>query len=256
MTLHDIFSSLGLSDRETSVFLKMLDTGPQTVGALSKSMDMPRSTGQFVMDKLVEMSLVQEFEGSGVKMYRCVTPRDILRVFNAKKKKIAQALVEYGEEIPSLEKSQFKSGPVPNVQWAQGKEAITQRVLYMYSWHAENKLQYFMYNPDILYRTASHLLNKEDYKNSTVVYEEMITDSACAREHKETFKDVPGVNITILPIEFSFTSDVSVVGDEVVMCVLDDAESDFLNIRAKNAQLARQIESMFAYVKKAVKESK
>lgn len=252
MTLHDIFSSLGLSHRETSVFLKMLDTGAQTVGSLSKTMSMPRSTGQFVIQKLVDMNLVQEFEGSGVKMYRCVPPKDILRVFNARKKKMTQALSEYEKEVSKLEKEQYKQGELPSVQWAEGKEAVTQRIVFVYGDHAENKEQFFMYNPDVMYKTASHIFDKEGYKDSKVTYHELVTDSPSVRAYKESFKDVPGVNITILPSSFSFTSDVSVVGDEVGMCVMDDSEADYLNIRLRNAQLATQMESIIRYIQKNV----
>lgn len=254
MTIRDIFEKIGLSDREISVFIKLLELGPQTVGVLSKTMDMPRSTGQFIIDKLEDTGLVQVSEGKGVKTYRCVDPRDIVKVFQQRRNRLRTALGEFRERIEDLEEMEYREkGPLPAVQWIEGKDAVTQRLVYLSDRHGDPGSQCLIFDPATTYAIAPHLCDPTQYEESDTDYRELVPDTPFSREYIAKFKGVPKSAIKLLPPEFKFTSNVSVMdGRELRMSVMEDSEADFLSIRLENEQITQQVQSIFNYLWKAV----
>ncbi|MBT3304684.1 TrmB family transcriptional regulator [Candidatus Woesearchaeota archaeon] len=99
--MKDALSNLGLSERESSVYLALLELGQTTTGPLSKKSSIPNSKIYEVLNSLEEKGLVSWVLKNNAKHFQPSPPEKILELFDEKRKRIK-------EEIDNLKKLETK----------------------------------------------------------------------------------------------------------------------------------------------------
>ena len=97
----ELFSEIGLTKSETSVYFALLELGSSTTGIIIKKAGIASGKAYLILDKLISKGLVTYSIASGVKNFQAKDPERILdyieekqEILEVKKKKIAKIIPE------------------------------------------------------------------------------------------------------------------------------------------------------------------
>lgn len=123
--LHSSLLSLGLSDKESSVYLALLELGRSTVSKISRKADVNRATGYVILDSLVNMGLAHISGKEPKQEYTAESPDNLVRLLREKKTK-AEAALATAEALALELKSIQKKEDRPQVKFYEGVEGLKQ----------------------------------------------------------------------------------------------------------------------------------
>jgi len=111
-----LLTSLGLSEKETALYLALLELGTAEVADIARAAEVKRSTSYLLLEGLASKGFVAPQEGSG-RMYRAEDPQKILAYQKTKVSQLEQAL-------PGLLGLASHSQLKPGTRFFTGKEGI------------------------------------------------------------------------------------------------------------------------------------
>lgn len=92
MTDTDIFKELGFTERETKVYIALLELGVTTVGPIATKTKLQHSKVYETLDKLIEKGLVSYILISKTKHFRASEPKEILNLLDDRKRRFKEVL--------------------------------------------------------------------------------------------------------------------------------------------------------------------
>lgn len=107
----------GLSNKETKIYIKLLEFGLATSERLSKATGIPRSTVYDILKSLTHKGLAGSVIKEGVNFFEAADPTKLIEVLQEKEKKIKEA-------IPLLEQLKKSRIEKPTVTFYEGKEGL------------------------------------------------------------------------------------------------------------------------------------
>ena len=131
----ELFSALGLEEREQKLYLALAEVGKGTAQLLSKKCSLPRTTTYFALGRLMEMGLVVEEHKKRTTYYSPQPPTAFQRLVDREEEKVRArrtAADELVKILPPFFKSKLYS--VPTVEFYEGRERIKD-MLYTYLPH-------------------------------------------------------------------------------------------------------------------------
>lgn len=208
--LKDLFTRLGLSQKEMDVFLQLLELGAKPVSVLAKHLGMPRSSTYLVLDKLKKLNLVDEFERMGVKYVKCIPARNLDDVLKSREREIEHTRYMLAERMPELEALESKLSITPKVRFIEGADAV----LHMYGEIFKHESFCAFFDPSSVKRIEdrSHYQMPKYIGQTGGMARELAVHSADAFEYKELFEN-ENHHIKILPQHMHFTSDFIITKD-------------------------------------------
>lgn len=117
--------SLGLSDKESSVYLALLELGRSTVSKISRKAEVNRATGYVILDSLVNMGLAHISGKEPKQEYTAESPDNLVRLLREKKMKAEKALAtaeSLALELKSIQKKEER----PQVKFYEGVDGMKQ----------------------------------------------------------------------------------------------------------------------------------
>ncbi|MCK5624391.1 helix-turn-helix domain-containing protein [Candidatus Pacearchaeota archaeon] len=90
----NIFKELGFTERETKVYLALLEIGETTVGQITSKTKLQHSKVYETLDKLVEKGLVSYIIVSKTKHFKASDPKEILNIIEDRKRRFKDVLKE------------------------------------------------------------------------------------------------------------------------------------------------------------------
>ena len=108
-TKEEVLRDLGLSDKETQVYLTLLSFGQSAVNAIARKAKLNRVTTYDILKYLQEKGLVSYVVKSGVKYFEAAEPQKLLGDLQEKEDKVKSILPELEmlkqslKEKPSIE---------------------------------------------------------------------------------------------------------------------------------------------------------
>jgi len=100
------FKELGFTDRETRVYLALIELGSSTVGPISKKTKLQPSKIYETIEKLIEKGLVSYTLVSKTKHFQASNPREIIKMIDNKKKRFEEVVKALEEKQKSREEKQ------------------------------------------------------------------------------------------------------------------------------------------------------
>ena len=88
----EIFKELGFTERETKVYIALLETGRTTVGPIANKTKIQHSKIYETIDKLINKGLVSFIVVSKTKYFQASNPKEILNIIEDKKSKFKEIL--------------------------------------------------------------------------------------------------------------------------------------------------------------------
>ena len=93
----ELFHELGFSERETKVYLALLELGKVTVGPIASKTRIQHSKIYQTLERLIDKGLVSYIFISKTKYFEAVSPKELINILKDKEKKLL-------ETLPNLEK--------------------------------------------------------------------------------------------------------------------------------------------------------
>src|SRR4030042_2280768 len=115
---------IGLSDKESKIYLTSLSRGPETAPMLAKLSDIVRPTAYVIIDSLVKKGLMSSTIKGKKTLYTAESPEHLLSLIRLQKKEIEEKEREIFKLIPQLELIANIKGEKPKVRVFEGKEGL------------------------------------------------------------------------------------------------------------------------------------
>ncbi|MDO8667717.1 MAG: helix-turn-helix domain-containing protein [bacterium] len=119
-----IFKKLGLSEKETAVYLSLLEQGAVSVRNLAKAADLNRGTTYDILKKLQELGLASFFHKNTRQHFVAEEPDKILKLLASRQAELSMAEEKIIELIPELKSLQEKGGDKPVTKFYEGKSGV------------------------------------------------------------------------------------------------------------------------------------
>lgn len=115
---------LGLKEKETMVYLALLELGPSTVSEITKKAGITRTLGYHILEKLSWYGLVDSVSGKGSKkVFSPEHPQRLVQYIKNKKNNWQKVLEETEQKLPDLI-SLYKVADKPVIRYQEGIDGI------------------------------------------------------------------------------------------------------------------------------------
>jgi sugar-specific transcriptional regulator TrmB len=125
MSLLSTLQESGLKEKESQVYLSLLELGPSLVSTVGRKAKINRVTAYHVLEKLMDKGYVTQFTQEGVKYFSSVDPVLIVEQINQKAKKLTNAL----QELKNIQNLYQKKTRTHHFQGLRGIKAMYQDTL-------------------------------------------------------------------------------------------------------------------------------
>ncbi|HPU95017.1 MAG TPA: helix-turn-helix domain-containing protein, partial [Candidatus Gracilibacteria bacterium] len=93
-TLIPIIKNLGLTDKETKVYISLIEVGPSVVSRIAEKARINRVTTYDILEKLKEKGFISTFTKQKIKYFSPTDPEIIANNFDQKTKAFKESLPE------------------------------------------------------------------------------------------------------------------------------------------------------------------
>lgn len=125
--LKDKLKEFGFSDKETNVYLALIELGSSVVSAIAKKAGVNRSTAYVVLEALMKRGLVSMTERRGARLFNAASSKKLVEHLETTAKQyanLARIAKKMAPKMKLLEKADKSRQLQPKVQLFEGKEGI------------------------------------------------------------------------------------------------------------------------------------
>ncbi|MBX4186712.1 MAG: hypothetical protein KW802_00405 [Candidatus Doudnabacteria bacterium] len=159
--MKNILEEFGLSDKESSVYLSLLELGPAPARAVARRASVNRGTAYDILRKLVDLGLAS-FYRKGKQHFAAEPPERLIEAVEDKQTKLQRLKVGITEKLPELKTLFVQQGGKPSIRVYEGTKGV-RKIL-----------------EDVL-----HAVGESEEKDYCVY------SSATVKEREEIYKDFP-----------------------------------------------------------------
>lgn len=253
--LKTILQKIGLSDKDSEVYLACLELGTQPASVIARKAGLKRPTTYLILEGLLKKGLVSEYTGSNVKYFTAVSPEYLLNFVDKQRRELTSHQRELEQFLPQFLSLSNPYSINPRVRFYEGIEGI-ERVM-------DDTLM--AKKPEILtYSSIDRWFSREDLKQFITSYgmrrstekkialRGIVVDTPLARQYLE--KDYPGdTDITQtrwFPNDISaFHNEINIYDDKVAICSL--GRHELLGLIIESDEIAESQRSIFEMVWRA-----
>lgn len=116
--------SLGLKDKQASVYLSCLQLGPSPAQHIAKKADVVRATTYVILEELMALGLVTKYKEGKKTMFSAEAPRQLLRLLEKQEEEIQEKQNDLEQILPELQMLTKAAGDKPSVRYFEGKEGL------------------------------------------------------------------------------------------------------------------------------------
>lgn len=184
MLLLEIFKLLGLDEKESEVYLRLLRLGPTRASVLAYQMRLPRTTVQNILKRLETDGLVTKKIEKNVFIFQALHPDNLQPLLQVQQRKLMAQYERTQEElqkhIPQLLNT-MQGSKVPNVRFFQGPEAV--RMVLFDTLTSKTELKDFA-NIDAMFQHAKETNDQyvAEREKTKITKRSLLLDTPFARE--------------------------------------------------------------------------
>ncbi len=209
MALIEELRKIGLNEKESKVYLTLLELGDSLASEIAKKTNINRSLLYSFLDELIEKGIVTYILKNNVRFYRAAEPNKILSMLKEKENIFSSIL----PDLISLHKPKTKK---PIVEILEGKEGIKTILNDLIK---QNK-EWFAFNipgkgPEILGPTV-HAFEKERQKAKIILNVICVRTKQGLKRGKE-FSQMKHTNVRYVPEKYESPASNWIYGDRIVI---------------------------------------
>lgn len=142
MHMKETLEQLGLSGKESHVYLVMLKTGLSSASAIARAAKLPRQTAYSLLEHLVAEGYVEQSDRKGVRQYYA-DPNGLGKLIARKKEVLDRAKKAFEEEVPRLLSEHRRGTSLPVVQYYEGQAGLRRLFENILDQHRKGKAKTF-----------------------------------------------------------------------------------------------------------------
>ncbi|MBT3355783.1 hypothetical protein HN784_04600 [bacterium] len=122
--LNKELEKLGLSEKETSVYLAAIQTGPSSVQKISQKSKVNRATTYVIIESLIEMGMMSTYDEGKKTFYVAEKPQRLVEHFSEKEKAIHKKIDKLKGIIPELDLLYNDYSDKPRIRYFEGVDGL------------------------------------------------------------------------------------------------------------------------------------
>src|SRR3989344_3123057 len=115
--LTKILKTLNLSDKETIVFLILLENSPMRASGVALSSQLNRTTTYGILKELIGKGLVSSIDKGGITRYQSITPEALPGYIERRRELLAESKKEIEIAIPQIKLLRTRGKTLPKVRF-------------------------------------------------------------------------------------------------------------------------------------------
>lgn len=115
---------IGLSDKESRIYLSLLSTGPVTAREVANLANINRSTTYVILEALVKKGLVGSIDQNKIRKYSAVSPERLVSHIEEQVRDFTNMIGQVNSLLPQLKSIYTGVGPKPKIQYFEDSEGI------------------------------------------------------------------------------------------------------------------------------------
>jgi sugar-specific transcriptional regulator TrmB len=148
MNLHKTLAGIGFTEKEATIYIAALKSGPVPATALAKASGIKRTTVYFVLEQLISRGVIGTEQTKSTTFYSAISPHRLIALYTEKNKILQESLPDFEK----IFKSQLHK---PHTQIFEGVDGVRQ---------VYKEAEQFAHKPnEVLYFGSSEHLAKEEY---------------------------------------------------------------------------------------------
>lgn len=239
MELSEAIATLGLNDKQTAVYIALLQLGKGSAYSIADKSGLKRPTAYVILDELIKKGLVERIPRARKQQYRAISPE---QAFSALEERVALAK----EKLPELLAMTKGSNTKVSAVYFEGLKGIKQVMEYK---QKENKgkeiVGFYATSQDLPKELTEYFVQwNEKSRKLGITMRGIVPD----HESLTTFRnsdEKSGRNMKVMPYE-EFSSEVAIdVSGDVVRI------QDYKNLQGvaiENADVAKTMREIFEMV--------
>lgn len=243
--LEKYLQSIGLSDKESVIYLSLVQVDNASVLDLSKRTKLKRPTVYVILESLAKKGLVSETTVGKKTHYQAEPPERLETFVERQKLVLDENSKRLKDIIPQIKGLERGSGERPIVKYYDGKEGIISAVngIFENDTNTENELIYLVYPRDLL----DQLFPPEErnqYKQKRL-QKKVKSKSLYTFENGEIASDDMSERIKIDGKKYPITCDIAIYKDRVRISVLNKR---FSSISIQSEDVAETLKSLLRLI--------
>jgi sugar-specific transcriptional regulator TrmB len=122
--LKTILQKIGLSDKDSEIYLACLELGTQPASVIAKKAGLKRPTTYLILEGLLSKGLVSEYTGSNVKYFTAVSPEYLLNFIDKQRRELTSHQRELEQFLPQFQSLTNPYSLNPKVRFYEGIEGV------------------------------------------------------------------------------------------------------------------------------------
>lgn len=207
---------IGLNDKESHVYLALIELGIGDVTDIAQKTNLGRSNIYVLLGKLIQQGIVTEKPNSKVKQYIPVQPKQVLA-------RAQERVKNFKDMLPIFDALYVRPGDKPSIQYYEGKTAVLNSLKDIYQFRGETiyyiacteRLREVM-PEEVDYWTHIHKNNK-----GAMPAKHLLTQTAADKKFAKAVQPY-NQEIRFLPKGKKFDMDFVLYGNTLALTAIDD----------------------------------
>lgn len=249
--LKGILQKIGLSDKDSEVYLACLELGTQPASVIAKKAGLKRPTTYLILEGLSKKGLVSEYTGSNVKYFTAVSPDYLLNFIDKQRRELTSHQRELEQYLPQFQSLLNPYSLNPKVRFYEGMDGIERAMndtltssepLRCYSvtdaWFArpDTKEYILWYGKQRVYEKKISIRN--------ICPDTPITRQYCETDYPEVGNAHPISHFRWLPKDIQiFSNEINIYDNKVAIACL--GKHELLGIIIESESIAQTQKSIF-----------
>ena len=241
-TMDDLFIQLGLSKKESKIFLELISLGASPVSTWAKNSGINRSSMYVILEKFLSKGLVTTFIHKGILHVQAISMAEIPALLFDKEVEVRNKRELFISKLPDLQKLEKTHNIKPKVRFYEGKS----RVELMYEEVIKEKSFKAFFHPGRVKASMPEYFNKipEALKASGGTAQELLIICDEAEEYMSLYQSKKH-QIALLPQKIAFSSDTIITKQKIYL--VGYSASDVVGTEIWNQELAETQSILFVY---------
>jgi len=238
--LQDFLTTLGLSEKESKIYLALLEVDHEGVGDISKRTKINRTTVYPVLEQLIEKKLVKEIEVKGKARYKALSPDRLETFVERQRLSLDEKARELQQVLPRLRGVAKTSGQLPVVEFYEGRKTMLDAMKRYLDSEDNGATMYTIYPRD----TLIDFFSSKEIEAARRIRIDRNIESSAIYTSKEVY--APGENKTprrhVDSKKYPVSAEISIYKDRVRMHSLGDTVNTIL---IHNKDIAETLQTLF-----------
>ncbi len=124
--VQESLKNIGLSNKEVSVLLVLLQHGPTLASSIARSARLNRTTTYGILGELAQKGLISSAKKDGSTRYQSIEPELLPQYIERKREDLAKSKRELEDAIPQVVLLRTKGKTLPKVRFFEGPKGVEQ----------------------------------------------------------------------------------------------------------------------------------